>query len=103
MVKSEIESVRMFAIKSNMRARLVFINGGATFDSQEWDPVADAFAASETHLLPTGIILDSSLTLQFNPRGMANTGTVKIKQDAGNLCQKIVIAITGSSRIDDCP
>lgn len=100
----------MTAIKSNMPARLDFIDGGDTFDAVRWDISANAFAAPETFQLPPGAILANSNfagdQLQFNSRGMPNNaipGTLRLENDSGSLCRLIVIASTGSARIADCP
>lgn len=111
MVKSAIEGARMNAIKSNMPARLGFTDGGDTFIIEKWDMAANNFVVPpEIHQLPPGVILaDSNFNLdqlQFNSRGMplnAIPGTLRLENDAGDLCRRIVVASVGSSRIADCP
>ena len=105
-LKISIEETRMAAIRSNMPARMDFIDGGNTFDTVRWDPIANTFATPVTHQLPPGTILANSSfasdELQFNSRGMSNNGTVTLRNDSG-LCSQIVVAMVGSSRIDVCP
>jgi type IV fimbrial biogenesis protein FimT len=107
MVKISIEDTRMDAIKANMRSRLDFTVGGDTFDSVKWDHTTDTEATPVTHQLPPGIILDKSTVgsnkLIFDPRGMVKQyGTLTIKNVSANTCMAVVIAMTGSSRIEKC-
>jgi type IV fimbrial biogenesis protein FimT len=110
MVKSQIEGTRMSAIKTNMPARLDFIDGGETFDSVKWDMVADEFDAPEAHRLPPEIILENSDftndQLRFTSRGVplnALGGTVTLRNVKTNLCRQIVVSSVGTSRITECP
>ncbi len=110
MVKISIEETRMAAIRANMPARMDFTDGGNSFNTIRWDPIANNFAAPVTVLLPPGMILANSNfggdRLQFNGNGMLNNsfgGTLRIENSAGSLCRRIVVASLGSSRIDACP
>lgn len=109
-VKSAIEETRMNAVKSNLPARLDFIDGGRSFKTLKWDMTANNFGAPRTHRLPPDVILvNSNFTddqLQFTGRGMplsALGGTLTLKNVKGNLCRCIVVASVGTSRISECP
>lgn len=109
-MKIAIEDTRMEAIKANMPSRMVFTDGGTTFDSEKWDSAANAFAPPQTHQLPTGVRLaNSNFTadeLRFDGRGMPNTllgGTLRIENTDGSMCRRIIVASVGTSRIDECP
>jgi len=109
-VKIAIEETRMAAIRSNMGARMDFTDGGNSFDTVRWDPVASAFAAPRAVQLSPGTVLaDSSFPsdeLRFNGRGFISGGfggTLRIENDSGSLCRRIIVANLGSSRIAPCP
>jgi prepilin-type N-terminal cleavage/methylation domain-containing protein len=101
-VKSTIEGTRMAAIKSNMAADL-FFNGTSTFTTQTRAITAGVAVANPlvNHQLPPGVTVDSNNAgqLTFNNRGMATNCTVTIQHTNG-LSNDIVVAITGSSRIE---
>ena len=109
-MKIAIEGTRMKAIKANMPSRMVFTDGGTTFDTEKWDSAANAFAAPQTHQLPPGVRLANSNfggdQLRFDGRGMPNTllgGTLQIENTDGSRCLRIIVASVGTSRIDECP
>jgi len=100
-VKSTIEGTRMAAIKSNMATDL-FFNGTNTFTTQTRAITAGAAVLNPlvNHLLPPGVTANANNggQLNFNNRGMANPCTVTVQHTNG-LSNQIVVAITGSSRI----
>jgi hypothetical protein len=105
-VKISIEGTRMNALRTNMPSRLEFNVGGDTFNSVRWDQAAGA-ETTVTHQLPPGTTLSGSTLagnqLRFDSRGMSNTmGTLTIQNGSG-LCRQIAVAMTGSSRIQNCP
>ena len=111
-VKIAIEDTRMAAIKSNMPARMIFTDGGDSFDIVKWDFSTNNFASPVTVKLPPGTEIASSNfnsdTLQFNGSGMLNTsfglgGTLKIMKENHTSCRAIVLNRFGSSKIVDCP
>ena len=101
-VKSNIEGMRMFAIKNNLRAAVAFTDGADSFDTITWDRAAGAPGAPNTYQLAPDIRVSSNFggdQLIFNSRGMANTiGTVTIQNTAG-LSRLITVSLVGSSRI----
>lgn len=110
MVKISIEETRMAAIRSNMPARIDFVDGGNSFTTRRWDPIANAFAAPETVMLPPGTVLDDSNfvgdELRFNGNGMLNNaigGSLLIEKADGSICRRIAVANLGSSTILACP
>jgi type IV fimbrial biogenesis protein FimT len=110
MLKSAIESTRMSAIKSNMSARMTFVDGGNSFDTVEWDLEVNNFGAARTNPLPTGVVLESSDfaddRLQFTSRGMPQGGVggvLVLQNTAGDLCRRIVVDNVGTTRIVECP
>ena len=109
-VKISIDRARMAAIRANMPARLDFNVGGDSFDLVRWDVVANNFAAPVTIQLPPGTTLTGSTfvgnQLRFNGNGMPVNlfgGSLRIENSTGSLCNRIVVASLGSSRIDVCP
>jgi type IV fimbrial biogenesis protein FimT len=110
MLKSAIENTRMNAIKSNMPARLDFVDGGHSFDTVVWDLAANDFNVARTYRLPPGVVLENSDfandQLQFTSRGMplnALGGALVLQNTAGDLCRQIVVDNVGTSRIVECP
>jgi prepilin-type N-terminal cleavage/methylation domain-containing protein len=110
MLKSAVEHTRMNAIKSNLPARLEFVDGGDSFDTLSWDLAANDFSAARTYELPPGVVLESSSfagdRLQFTSRGMPQNalgGTLVLQNTSGDLCRRIVVANVGTSRIVECP
>ena len=100
-VKSTIEGARMRAIKSNLSADL-FFNGTRTFTTQTRAITAGAAVVNPlvNHQLPPGVTVNDNIAgpLSFNNRGMATPCTVTVQHTNG-LSNDIVVAITGSSRI----
>ena len=100
-VKSTIEGTRMAAIKSNLPADL-FFNGTNTFTTQTRAITAGAAVMNPlvNHRLSPGVTAaaNNGGQLTFNNRGMATNCTVTIQHTNG-LSNQIVVAITGSSRI----
>ena len=100
-VKSTIEGTRMAAIKSNMATDL-FFNGTNTFTTQTRAITAGAAVMNPlvNHQLPPGVTVNANNggQLNFNNRGMATPCTVTVQHTNG-LSNQIVVAITGSSRI----
>lgn len=100
-VKSTIEGTRMAAIKSNMATDL-FFNGTNTFTTQTRAITAGAAVVNPlfNHQLPPGVAVNANNggQLNFNNRGMATPCTVTVQHTNG-LSNQIVVAITGSSRI----
>jgi Tfp pilus assembly protein FimT len=100
-VKASIENTRMFAIKSNLPADVLFVDGANTYSTRRWDRVAGAVGGATLQQLPPGVTVTSTFgggQLRFNNRGMANNGTVTI-QHANGLNNQIIVAITGTCRI----
>lgn len=107
-VKANIDRMRMFAIKSNAQADLVFVDNTSTFNTVKRTRVAGALVAvPQAHQLPAGITLTSTFTndqLNFNNRGMAfnagvpNFGTVTINGPSG-LTSLITVSLAGSSQV----
>ena len=100
-VKSTIDGTRMAAIRTNMPAD-VFFNGTPIFTTQTRSVVAGAAVLNPLvpHQLPAGVTVNSNNggQLTFNNRGLATNCTVTV-QHANGLNNNIVVAITGSSRI----
>jgi type IV fimbrial biogenesis protein FimT len=110
MLKSAIENTRMNAIKSNMPARLDFVDGGHSFNTVAWDLAANDFNAARTYRLPPEVVLENSDfandQLQFTSRGMPQGGlggALVLQNTAGDLCRQIVVDNVGTSRIVECP
>jgi type IV fimbrial biogenesis protein FimT len=100
-VKASIENTRMFAIKSNLPADVLFVDGANTYSTRRWDRVAGAVGGATLQQLPPGATVTATFgggQLRFNNRGMANNGTVTI-QHANGLNNQIIVAITGTCRI----
>lgn len=100
-VKSTIDGMRMAAIRRNLPTDL-FFNGTGTYQTQTRGIVAGAMVVNPlvNHQLPAGVTVNANNggQLTFNNRGMATNGTVTIQHTNG-LSNQIVVAITGSSRI----
>lgn len=104
-VKQSIEAARMFAVKSNSEA-IVRFDGGNTFETEKQKRGTGEPSVTTTHRLPPEITV-SSLTftddeLTYNGRGMANAGALEVESNSG-LCQRIVVTLVGSVRIEACP
>lgn len=104
-VKTNIEGMRMFAIKNNLRAAVAFTDGVNSFATITWDRATGAPGAPNTYQLAPDIMVSSNFTgdqLIFNNRGMVATippnGTVTV-QNAGGLTRQIVVSLLGSSRV----
>lgn len=102
-VKIAIEETRMDAIKTNMPSRMDFDVNGNSFDRVKWDLTANTYGTPVTHTLPPGVTISGSTfgadELEFSPRGMAINGRVILQGSAGQTRQ-VVVALTGSSRIE---
>jgi len=100
-VKSVIEGTRMAAIKSNLPAGL-FFNGTGLFTVQTRGIVGGAAVLNPfvNHQLPAGVTVNANNggQLNFSSRGMATPCTVTVQHSNG-LSSRIIVAITGSSRI----
>ncbi|MGB9499054.1 MAG: Tfp pilus assembly protein FimT/FimU [Dissulfuribacterales bacterium] len=101
-VKATIEGMRMYAVKANSDAVIRF-DGDNTFETEKHN--RGTVNPPVTHHLASGISV-TSLTftndeLRYNSRGMAKNGTLEIRSDNG-LCRRIVVAVVGSSRIEEC-
>jgi prepilin-type N-terminal cleavage/methylation domain-containing protein len=107
-VKANMERTRMFAIRSNVPADVVFVDGANTFSTVRRNRVAGALVAvPQVHQLDSGITLTSNFTgdvLNFNNRGLAfnagvpNPGTVTVNGPSG-LTNNIAVSIDGSSQV----
>jgi len=101
-VKGNMERTRLFAIRSNAPADLVFVDGANSFTTVRRERVAGALnAIPQVHQFDGGITLTSTFgggTLSFNNRGLANPGTVTINGPNG-LTRNIVVVITGNSQV----
>ena len=101
-VQASIESMRLYAAKENSAATISFAAGASTYDTDKWKRGMGSGAAAhdtDTHNLPSGITVGTTLNLVFNSRGTATSfGTVTINGKSG-LSLDIVVNITGGSRI----
>jgi prepilin-type N-terminal cleavage/methylation domain-containing protein len=101
-VKANMERTRMFAIKSNVPADVVFFNGTGNFNTVRRTRQAGALNVNnQVHQLDAGITLNSNFaggTLSYNNRGMANPGTVTVNGPSG-LTNNVVVTITGNSQV----
>lgn len=107
-VKANMERTRMFAIRSNVPADVVFVDGANTFSTVRRNRVGGALVAvPQVHQLDAGITLTSTFTgdvLNFNNRGMAfnagvpNPGTVTVNGPNG-LVSRIAVGLPGSSQV----
>jgi len=102
-VKTTIDGMRLFAVKNNARADVMFNNGTNTYQTDKWNRGTDTHNI-QTHSLEGGITVSfNNNPLRYNSRGMTvNTGTVTV-QSANGLCREVVISTVGSSRITECP
>jgi len=105
-VKTAIEGVRMFAVKNNSKAEIIFPAPGGSansFKTKKWNRATDT-PARKTHKVHAGISISyDNNPLQYNSRAMAaNIGTVTIKNNSG-LCRQIEISLTGTSVVQSCP
>ena len=101
-VKSAIENTRMAAIKTNMATNVTF-NGTRTFQTQTRSIIAGAAVLNPpvNHQLPTGVTANANNggVLTFNNRGMANLGGTVTVQHTNGSNRQVVVAVTGTSRI----
>ena len=107
MVKANMERTRMFAIRSNLQADVVFVDGANTFTTvrRTRDNLGVLTPNNQLQQLPPGVTisvpafaLPGGTSLFFNNRGMATAGAVTVN-GPGGLTNNIVVAITGNSRI----
>ena len=98
MVKTNIERMRMMAIKNNTRSDITFVNGATTFTTTRRNQANNAVAqVNQVQQLPPGVTLTSTFNggqLNFNNRGMAfdpvgapNPGTVTINGPNHQYCE----------------
>jgi Tfp pilus assembly protein FimT len=107
-VKANMEGTRMFAIRSNLPADIVFVDGTNTFSTVRRSRVGGALVpAPQVHQLDAGITLTSTFTgdvLNYNNRGLAfnvgvpNPGTVTVN-GPGGLTHNITVSVVGSSQV----
>lgn len=107
MVKANMEHTRMFAIRSNLQADVVFVNGANTFTTvrRTRDNLGVLTPNLQVQQLPPGITigapafaLPGGTSLVFNNRGMATAGAVTVN-GPGGLNNRIVVTVTGNSRV----
>ncbi len=109
LVKANMERTRMFAIRSNLPADIVFVDGANTFSTVRRNRVGGVLVAlpAQVFQLAPGITLTSTFTgdvLNFNNRGMAfnagvpNPGTVTVN-GPGGLVHNITVSLVGSSQV----
>lgn len=108
-VKAHMERTRNFAIRSNLPADVVFVDGANTFSTVRRSRNLGALVVlpAQVHQLDAGITLTSTFTgdvLNFNNRGMAfnagvpNPGTVTVNGPSG-LTHNITVSVVGSSQV----
>ncbi len=108
-VKANMELTRMFAIRSNLPADVVFVDGANTFSTVRRSRAAGVLVAlpPQVFQLAPGITLTSTFAgdvLNFNNRGMAfnagvpNPGTVTVN-GPGGLVRNIAVSLVGSSQV----
>ena len=108
-VKANMERTRNFALRSNLPADVVFIDGANTFSTVRRSRVGGVMVAlpAQVHQLDAGITLTSTFAgdvLNFNNRGMAfnagvpNPGTVTVN-GPGGLVNNIAVSLVGSSQV----
>ncbi len=107
-VKANMERTRMFAIRSNVPADVVFVDGANTFSTVRRNRVGGVLVPlPQVFQLDPGITLTSTFTgdvLNFNNRGMAfnagvpNPGTVTVN-GPGGLVNNITVSLVGSSQV----
>jgi prepilin-type N-terminal cleavage/methylation domain-containing protein len=108
-VKANMERMRMFAIRSNLPADVVFVDGANTFSTVKRSRAGGVLVAlpAQVFQLGPGITLASTFTgdvLNFNNRGLAfnagvpNPGTVTVNGPSG-LTNNIAVSIDGSSQV----
>lgn len=104
-VKGAMGNAKMAAIRSNLRARLQFVDNTNGFTIQHLDRTGTWNVVSSFQLGPE-IQVSSNFTsdrLTFNNRGMVvPTGRVTIRNPQGS-CRQIVVSSVGSSRVEQCP
>ncbi len=107
LVKAHMERTRMWAIRSNLQADVVFVNGANTFTTvrRTRDNLGVLTPINQVQQLPPGITisvpafaLPGGTSLFFNNRGMATAGAVTVN-GPGGLTDNIVVTITGNSQI----
>ena len=109
LVKANMERTRMFAIRSNLPADVVFVDGANTFSTVRRNRVAGTLVAlpAQVFQLAPGITLTSTFAgdvLNFNNRGLAfnagvpNPGTVTVNGPNG-LTNNITVSVAGSSQV----
>lgn len=109
-VKANMERARMFAIKSNLPADVVFVDGANTFSTVRRSRAGGLLVAlpAQVYQLDPGITLASTFAgdvLTFNNRGLAfdnagvpNPGTVTVNGPSG-LTHNITVSVVGSSQV----
>ncbi len=107
LVKAHMERTRMWAVRSNLQADVVFVDGANTFTTvrRTRDNLGVLTPINQVQQLPPGITisvpafaLPGGTSLFFNSRGMATAGAVTVN-GPGALTNNIVVTITGNSRI----
>jgi len=103
-VKVAIGGTRMAAIRTNLQARIQFVDNTNTYTVQRLDRAGN-WNVSRIHRLAPDIQISSNFNgdlLIFNNRGMVITvppnGTVNVQNGAG-LLRQVVVSQLGSSRI----
>ena len=108
-VKANMERTRNFALRSNLAADVVFVDGANTFSTVRRSRNLGALVVlpAQVHQLDAGITLTSTFAgdvLNFNNRGMAfnagvpNPGTVTVN-GPGGLTHNITVSVVGSSQV----
>jgi prepilin-type N-terminal cleavage/methylation domain-containing protein len=107
LVKASMEQARMFAIRSNLQADVVFVDGANTFTTvtRTRNNLGVLTPNNQVRQLPPGMTIGApafavpgNTSLFFNNRGMATAGAVTVN-GPGGLTNNIVVTITGNSRI----
>ncbi len=106
MVKANMERTRMFAIRSNLQADVVFVHGANTFTTvrRTRDNLGVLTPINQVQQLPPGVTIanpaffGAGASLLFNNRGMATNGTVTVN-GPGGLTNNIVVTVTGNSQV----
>ena len=106
LVKANMERTRMFAIRSNLQADVVFVHGANTFTTvrRTRDNLGVLTPNLQVRQLPPGVTIANpaffggGASLLFNNRGMATNGTVTVN-GPGGLTNNIVVTVTGNSQV----
>ena len=96
--QSELHNIKMRAVTENIGFQLVYANGAATYTIQRNSSVLT------TKPLPTGVVVTSSGTIAFSPRGTASANRIRLRS-ANGMCKQVVVSATGRIRIckpSDC-